>query len=182
MEQIEHQREIVGGGEPRAFAAAGIEVLIAGVQWQREQALGAPFETVLASVARLDRGVAMPGEYVNDLLEEMFLRRRLGAGGEVEDEDRDEVAATLEVNEAAVDPEARPRRGRHLEQIDAEIFGDRHAFVRRPRRVGVNQHFGVRDVGDRLVHALTSTGFCPAPGFGGSIRVERDTSTRRWRR
>src|SRR5262249_43534938 len=133
-------------------------------------------------VARFNGSVAVTGEDVDHLLEEMFLRRRLRAGSEIEYEDRDEVTAAFEVNEPAVDPEARPRRGRHLEQIDAEIFGDWHAFLRRPGRVGVKQHLGVRDVGDRLVHALTSPGFCPSPGVGGSIRVEHDTSTRRWRR
>ena len=50
VEQVEHQREIVGRGEPRALAAARIEVLIAGVERQREQALGPPFEAVLAAV------------------------------------------------------------------------------------------------------------------------------------
>src|SRR6516162_7905646 len=93
----------------------------------------------------------------------MFLRRRLRAGGELEHEDRDEIAASLEVYEGAVDPEAGPRRGRDLEQVDAEILDDRHAFVGRPGGVGVEQHLGVGDVRDRLVHGL--------PRQSGRIRV-----------
>src|SRR2546430_15947961 len=86
----------------------------------------------------------------------MLLRRRLGPGGEIENKDRDEVAPSLEMNQAAVDPDTRPRRGRHFEQVNAEILGYGYAFFRRPGGVSVEQHFGVRDVGDWLVHRLTS--------------------------
>ena len=68
-------REIVGRGEPRALAPARIEVLVAGVERQREQALGSPFEAVLAAVRRLDGGAAVACEYVDDLFEQMLLRR-----------------------------------------------------------------------------------------------------------
>src|SRR5216684_1926530 len=36
VEEVEYEREIVGRGEPRALATARIEVLIAGVERQRE--------------------------------------------------------------------------------------------------------------------------------------------------
>src|SRR5262249_46668997 len=75
-----------------------------------------------------------------------------------------------------VDPEARPRRGRHVEQIDAEIFGDRHALLCRPNRVRVEQHFGVWDFGDRLVHALTSPGLCPLSRSRRGASVSSDIS------
>ena len=152
VKQVEHEREIVGGGKARALAPARIEVLVAGVERQREQALGSPFEAVLAAVAGLDRGVAVTGQHVDDLFEQMLLRRRLRARCEIEHEDRDEVAAALEVHEAAIDAEARPRRGRDREQVDAEILGDRHAFVRRPGGIGVEQHLGMLHVGHRLIH------------------------------
>ena len=44
---------------------------------------------------------------------------------------------------AALDSEARPMRGRAFEQIDAEVFGDRHAFLFGPGDVGVEQELGV---------------------------------------
>src|SRR5439155_20096671 len=79
VKQIEHQAEMVGGGEPRALAAAGIEMLVATVERQREQALRPPFEAVLAAIARLYRGAAVAGERVDHLLEHVFLRRGLRA-------------------------------------------------------------------------------------------------------
>jgi hypothetical protein len=112
---------------------------------------------VLTSVARFDGGVAVAGEHVHHLFEQMLLRRRFRARREVEHENRDEVAAPLEVDEPALNAEARPRRGRHRQQVDAEIFGDRHAFLRRPGGVGVEQHFWVLQLGDWLVHGFTST-------------------------
>src|SRR4029078_9558107 len=127
VKQVEHEREIVGGGKARALTPARIEVLIAGVERQGEQALGSPFEAVLAAVAGLDRGVAVTGQHVDDLFEQMLLRRRLRARREIEHEDRDKIAAALEVDEAAIHAEARPRRGRDREQVDAEILGDRYA-------------------------------------------------------
>ena len=164
VKQIEHEREIVRGGEPRAFASARIEVLIAGVERQREQALGPPFEAVLASVARFDGGVAVSGQHVDHLLEEMLLRRRLPPRGKIEDEDGDEIATSLQVHDAAVDPKAGPWRGRDLKQIDPEILGDRDAFLRRPRGVGVEQHLGVRDICDRLIHGRPRKSAFSYPG------------------
>src|SRR5690242_5594287 len=39
VEQVEHHAEIVGGGEARALPAAGVEMLVPGIERQREQAL-----------------------------------------------------------------------------------------------------------------------------------------------
>jgi hypothetical protein len=83
VEEIEHERQIVGRGEPRAIASARVEVLIARIERQREQALGAPFEAVFAAVTRFDGRIAVPGQHVDDLFEEMLLRRGLCAGCEV---------------------------------------------------------------------------------------------------
>src|SRR5205807_3834654 len=102
VKQVEHHCEIVGGGEARPLAAARIEVLVTGVERQREQAFGAPFEAVLAAVARLDCGVAVTGEHIDDFFEKVLLRRGFSARHEVEHEDRDEIAATLEMDEAAI--------------------------------------------------------------------------------
>src|SRR5262249_18610691 len=114
------------------------------------QALGAPFEAMLAPVARLDRGAAVAGEDVHDLLVKMLLRRGLGARGEVEHKDRDKVAAALEVRNRAVDAEARPARGRDRQEIDAEILGDQRAFLVAPGEIWVEQQLGM--FRQRLVH------------------------------
>src|SRR5262245_66362779 len=99
----------------------------------------------------------------------MLLRRGLRAGREVNDEDRDEVTAALEVRNRAVDAEARPRRGRNREQIDAEILGDRRAFLLTPGEIGVEQQLGV--FRQRLVHGswLSSTGAGFFARLGSSI-------------
>ncbi len=123
--------------------AAGIEMLVAGVERQREQALRPPLERVLAAVARFHGGAAVAFEHIDHFLEKMFLRRGLCPGLEVEHEDRDEVAAALEIDDAALDAETRPMRGRALEEIDAEVLGDRHAFLLGPGDIRVEQELGV---------------------------------------
>src|SRR5262249_28067042 len=122
VEQVEYHAEVIGGGEARPLAATRVEMLVAGIERQREQALRSPFEAVLAAVAGLDRGAAVAGQNVDDLLEQVALRLALGTRREVEHEDRDEVAAPLEVDDAAFDPEARPPLRRHLDEVDAEIL------------------------------------------------------------
>src|SRR4051794_21956477 len=137
VEQVELQTEVVHGSQTRMLAAAGVEVLIAGVERQREQALWAPLETVLAAVAGLDRGAAVAGEHVHDLLVEMLLRGSLRAGLEIEHEHRDEVTTPLKVGDAAVNAETRPWTGRNLEKVDPKVLRDRHAFVVGPGDIGV---------------------------------------------
>ena len=95
VKEIEHHGEIVGRGEPRALAAARVQVLIAGVERQSEEALRAPFETVLAPVARLDGRIAVPGEHVHDLLEQVLLRRGFCPRSKIEHEDRHESPRPL---------------------------------------------------------------------------------------
>src|SRR5207244_3953733 len=99
------------------------------IQRQCEQTLRPPFETVLASVRGFDRGRAVPGEHVHDLLEEMLLRGRLRPRFKIEQKDRDEIAAAFQVRNAAIDAEARPGRGWHLDEVDAKILGDWHPFL-----------------------------------------------------
>src|SRR5687768_2594278 len=97
------------------LASAHIEVLVARVQGERKKTLRSPLERVLAAVTRFHRGRAVPLKHVHNLLEEMFLRRGLRAGLEVEHEDRHEVAAPLEIDDAALDAEPRPMRRRRLQ-------------------------------------------------------------------
>jgi hypothetical protein len=130
--------------------AAGIEVLVAGIKGQREQALWPPLERMLAAVARFHGGAAVARQHIDHFLEHMLLRGSLRPGLEVEHEDRDEVAATLEVDDAALDAEAGPMSGRALQEVDAEVLGHRHAFLLGPGDVGVEQE--LRMFGQRLVH------------------------------
>jgi hypothetical protein len=118
------------------------------------RALGTPFETVLASVAHFHGRAAVAGEHVDHFLKHVLLRRGLRGGREIEHEDRDEVAAALEVGDAALDPQTWPRCGRHLEEIDAEVLGDRHAFLLGPGGIGVEEELGV--LRQRLVHDCAS--------------------------
>src|SRR5581483_12474364 len=76
VEEVHHDREIVRRREPRALAAARVEVAVAGVQRQREQALRAPFERVLAAVGGLDRRAAVAREDVDHF----FIQMALGFG------------------------------------------------------------------------------------------------------
>src|SRR5262249_37230071 len=111
-------------------------------------------EAVLAAVRRLDRGAAVAGEDVDDLLVEMFLRRGLRARAEIEHEDRNEVAAALEMGDGTLDAEARPWRGRDCEQIDAEILGQRHRLLVAPGEIGVDEE--LRMFRQRPVHCRAS--------------------------
>src|SRR5262249_36114326 len=147
---------VIGGGEACPLAAAGVEVLVAGIERQREQALRSPLEAVLAAVAGLDRGAAIAGEDVHNLLEQVALRLALGARRWVEHEDRDEVAAPLEVDDAAFDPEARPPLRRYLDEIDTEILGDRHPFPLGPAKIRIEQQLGSVRLLHRLVHWVSS--------------------------
>ncbi len=102
--KVEKQRQIGRHGKARALPAAAVEMAIARIERQGEEALRTPFETVGPTVARLDRRAAVAREHVDDLLVEMPLRRGLGASGEVDDEDGDEIAASLDVDDSALGP------------------------------------------------------------------------------
>src|SRR5256885_1311878 len=60
------------------------------------------------------------------------------------------VAAPFEMRDRDIDPETRPGRGRDCEEIDAEILGDRRAFLVAPREIGIEQQLGM--FRQRLVH------------------------------
>src|SRR5215204_3901522 len=115
---------------------------------------------MLAAVARFHGGRAVARQHIDHFLEKMFLRRCLRPGLEVEHEDRDEVAATLEVDDAALDAEARPMSSRALQEVDAEVLGDRHALLLGPGDIGVEQEFRV--FGQRLVHCWSPRSGYPA--------------------
>src|SRR3954452_22295951 len=62
VEQIELETKFVDGGKPRALRTARIEMLVAGIERQREQALRTPLETMLAAVAGFNSGAAITGQ------------------------------------------------------------------------------------------------------------------------
>src|SRR5262245_10063571 len=75
----------------------------------------------------------------------MALRRGLAARRQVDDEQRHEIAAALQVNERARHAQARPGAGRHVVQIDREILLDRNALGLGPFKVGIAQEVCARD-------------------------------------
>ena len=74
------KRQIVGGGDARTFAPAGIEMLVAGVQRQGEKTLGSPLETMLAAVTGLDGGAAVARKDIDHLLEHVLFGDDLPPG------------------------------------------------------------------------------------------------------
>src|SRR5688572_32875068 len=83
-EHVQHEREIRRRDEACRLAAAAVEMPVARVQGEREQASGAPFEGALFAV-ELDRRAAAPREHVDDLLEEVALRRGLSTRRDLAD-------------------------------------------------------------------------------------------------
>src|ERR1700719_5425006 len=108
-----------------------------GVERDREQAARPPFEALLAPVGKLDLGRAGPLEYIDHVLIEMTLRRGRAARWDVEHEHVGEVAAALEMHRRRLDASARPHRGLDLEEVDAEILGDRQALLLDPVEIGI---------------------------------------------
>src|SRR5437763_5879547 len=124
VEEVELQAEIIDRCQAGTLPAAGVEMLVAGIERQREQALWSPFEAVLASIAGLDRRAAVARQHVDDFFIEVLLRRAPPGRWKIQHEDGYEVAAALEMGDGAVDAEPRPRPGLALQGIDAEILDD----------------------------------------------------------
>ena len=91
-----------------------------------------------AAVRELELRAAVPLEHVDDLFVEMALRRGRVAGRDLEHEHVGEVAAALQVHRRAVDAVARPRRGLHVEQVDAVILDERDALGLQPVEIGID--------------------------------------------
>ncbi len=95
VEQVQHDRQVCGGRQARPFLSAAVEVLIAAVERQGEEAVRPPLEAMAPPVVGFDHGVAVAGQDVDDLFEEVALRLGAAARSQVQDQDRDEVAASL---------------------------------------------------------------------------------------
>ncbi len=149
MEEIDDHRQVVGGDQAGAVASAAVEMPVAGIERQREQAFRPPFETVGAAVFALHGCRAMAVKDIDDLLKEMALRRRFGPGSQIDDEHADEIAAPLQVNKRPIGFQRCPRPGLDLEQIDAEILNDGNALPAGPVQIGVEQKSRLRRVGHR---------------------------------
>jgi hypothetical protein len=138
VEGVHHHRQVGGGDDQRALAPAGVEVAVAGVERDGEQAARAPFEAALGAVGEFELGRAAALEHVADVLVEMALRQRRFAGRNVEHEHAGEIAAPFHVHGAALHAVARPVGGRDLEQIEAVVLGDRQALLLHPVEVRID--------------------------------------------
>src|SRR5205823_8251138 len=87
---------------------ARVEMPVARVERQREEALRAPLEAVLLAARRLDRRAAAPIEDVDHLLEEVLLRRGRAAGRDLQDIRVDEISPPLEQGVRAERPQPSP--------------------------------------------------------------------------
>jgi hypothetical protein len=174
-EKVQHDAEIGRRREPHGGRAAAVEMLVANIERQGEQASRTPFEASGLARGELDPGAAIAAHDMHHLLVEMLLRRRLAAGRDLQQEHRDEVAAALEMDDRAVDAESRPSRGVEAEQIDAERLEDRHAFACRPFEIRVAQEIGRR--GDRDVRELRHRYVTAAGAY--LLHSERQCSARR---
>ena len=152
VERVHHQRQVGGGDEQRALAAAGVEMAVLGVERDGEQAARAPLEAALLAVGELDLRAAGAFEHVVDVLVEVALRRGRAAGRDVEHEHVGEIAAALEVQGRALDAVARPMGGRHREAIDAEVLGHREALALDPVEIGVDAVAGLVGFAHRFLH------------------------------
>ncbi len=146
VELIHHRREIVGGNEPCALRPGSVEVPVRYIERQREQAVRTPFERT-SFAFEFDLGAAVAGQHVDHFLIEMPLRSRLSAGRQVDDKDRHEVAAALEVNEGRGDIHARPMPCRCRVQINGEILDDGDVLPARPFQIRIAQEVGRKDFG-----------------------------------
>jgi hypothetical protein len=143
VERVQHERQVGRRDEQSALAARTVEMPVLGVQRNREQALGPPFEAALDAILELDLRRARPLEHVVDVLVEVTLRRRRSARRDVEQEHVGEVAAADEMHRGALHAEARPHGGFDREQVDAVILGDLHAFLRDPVEIRIDIVAGV---------------------------------------
>ena len=140
-EDIEQERQVVGGNDPHRLDARDVEQPVGRVQRRREQRARPPFEAVDLALADLDDGAAVPGEHVKDLVVEMARPIRGAAGRNVDHVERRRnrrgraVGRTPRDNRrrAAATARSRPR------EIDRDALDDRHPLARRPFEIGIDQ-------------------------------------------
>src|SRR5918995_1254999 len=82
----------------------------------------------------------------------MPVRRRAGIGRQLDEENREEIVASVEMAEGAVDAETVPRLHLRLQQVQRSAGMDRHALALRPVLVGIDQVFPRRRGLTAVVH------------------------------
>ncbi len=81
MEQIHHKAAIRDREVTRCFRAAGVKMLVVGVERHRKHASGSPLEGVLLAVSLPDAGRAVAFGYIDHLFIHVFLRLGFAARG-----------------------------------------------------------------------------------------------------
>ena len=119
-EHVHEERQIVAADEPRRRAAGAVGEPEAGIEGRREQRARAPFERVRLALARLDAGAAVARQHVEHLVIEMAGPVGLRAGRNLDELQRQEIAAALQVQKRRTTTAAEPPpgRGRHPVEID----------------------------------------------------------------
>ena len=75
VDEVHDQRQVMGGGEQGAVLTRAVEMAVFHVERQGEEALGTPFEAVLAPLGGFDGGAAVPFDDVDHQFEHVFGRR-----------------------------------------------------------------------------------------------------------
>jgi hypothetical protein len=93
---------------------------------------------MLAASGGLDRRAAVPVEHVEDFLVQVALRRGGARGRYVQHEHVEEIAAAFQMHGGGIDRVAVPTRGRHLQQVDTEVFGDGDGLALQPFEIDID--------------------------------------------
>ena len=166
VEHVHGHAEVVGRGDARGLGARSVEQLVARVERNGEQGVGAPLETVGLSIMGFDLGAAVALDDQHHFFIEMALWGARSTGGDVVEKDRDEIPAPFHVDKGPVDAHARPGLGFESMQIDAEFFVDGNPFAAAPLEIGVEHEaelvvglaFDIDDLGVRClgVHRMVT--------------------------
>src|SRR2546423_1672602 len=68
VEDVQNDWQVGDRAEPHGLGSRQVEVLMAGIEWDREQAARSPFQRALISSGHLEQGAAVALEHMNDLV------------------------------------------------------------------------------------------------------------------
>src|SRR5215813_6586427 len=143
-EDIEQERQVVGGNEPHRFGARRVEQAVRRVEGRREQGARSPFEAVRFPLADVDRGAAMAGEHVERLVIEVAQPIGCAAGLDFDHLQADEIATAAQLNERGAAPAAQPGPGLGPDgiEVDGDALDERYGLASRPFAIGVDEITG----------------------------------------
>ena len=122
--EVEHGRQVGRGDEPGGLAAGTVEVLVVGVERDREDRAGAPLERHLGAGVVPHAGGPVAGQRQHHLLEELPLGRERPARRDLADVAVVGGAGGLVVDVHPVPAAALPRPQLHGAQVGDVVRGD----------------------------------------------------------